>query len=103
MSTEKDLESSLLHIAIRLVFAEGEIGGTPCMGSHILVHGATTKFCDKPFIFKSEIEKEGLPRDSTPDLGAGGPGLNPGAQTNNFHDKSSSREKSSPDALRRSA
>ncbi len=57
-------------IAIRLVFAEGEIGGTPCMRSHILVHGATTKFCDNPFIFKNEIEKEGLPRDSTPDLGA---------------------------------
>ena len=73
MSTEKALESSLLHIAIRLVFAEGEIGGTPCMRSHILVHGATTKFCDNPFIFKNEIEKEGLPRDSTPDLGAGGP------------------------------
>src|SRR5258708_28701481 len=48
----------------------GEIGGTPCMRSHILVHGATIKFCDNPFIFKNEIEKEGLPRDSTPDLGA---------------------------------
>src|SRR6266849_4875270 len=57
-------------IAIRLVFAEGEIGGTPSMRSHILVHGATIKFCDNPFIFKNEIEKEGLPRDSTPDLGA---------------------------------
>jgi hypothetical protein len=38
------------------------------MRSHILVHGATTKFCDNPFIFKNEIEKEGLPRDSTPDM-----------------------------------
>src|SRR5712664_1489560 len=73
MPTEKALESSLLHIAIRLVFAEGEIGGTLCMRSHILVRGVTTKFCDNPFIFKNEIEKEGLPRDSTPALGAGGP------------------------------
>ena len=24
------------------------------------------------FVFKTKIEKEGLPRDSTPDLGAGG-------------------------------
>ena len=70
MSTEKALESSLLHIAIRLVFAEGEIGGTPYMRSHMSVHRATTKFCDNPFIFKNEIEKEGLPRDSAPDLGA---------------------------------
>ena len=59
--------------AIRLVFAEGEIGGTPCMRSHILIHVVTIKFCDNPFTFKNEIEKEGLPRDSTPDLGAGGP------------------------------
>ena len=43
------------------------------MRSHISVHGATTKFCDNPFVFKNAIEKEGLPRDSTPDLGAGGP------------------------------
>ena len=41
--------------------------------SHISVHGATTKFCDNPSVFKKAIEKEGLPRDSTPDLGAGGP------------------------------
>ena len=54
-------------------FAEGEIGGTLCMWSHISAHGATTKFCDNPFVFKNAIEKEGLPRDSTPDLGAGGP------------------------------
>jgi hypothetical protein len=43
------------------------------MRSHISVHGATTKFCDNPFVFKNAIEKEGLPRDITPALGAGGP------------------------------
>ena len=42
------------------------------MRSHISVHGATTKFCDNPFVFKNAIEKEGLPKDSTPALGAGG-------------------------------
>jgi hypothetical protein len=35
------------------------------------------------FIFKNEIEKEGLPGDITPALGAGGPGSNPGAPTTN--------------------
>jgi len=84
MSTEKALESSLLHIAIRLVFAEGEIGGTPCVRSHILVRGATTKSFDNPFIFKNEIEKEGLPRDSTPDLGAGGPRFKSGRPDQNI-------------------
>jgi hypothetical protein len=59
--------------AFRCFFAEGEIGGTLCMRSHIAVHGATTKFCDNPFVFKNAIEKEGLPRDITPALGAGGP------------------------------
>jgi hypothetical protein len=43
------------------------------MRSHILVHVATTKFCDNPFIFKNEIEREGLARDSPAGLGAGGP------------------------------
>src|SRR5882724_9240464 len=56
-------------------FAEGEIGGTLCMRSHISVHGATTKFCDNPFVFKNAIEKEGLPGDITPALGAGGRGF----------------------------
>jgi len=54
----------------RCFFAEGEIGGTLYMWSHISVHGATTKFCDNPFVFKNPIEKEGLPRDITPALGA---------------------------------
>ena len=43
------------------------------MRSHISVHRATTKYFSNSFVFKHEIEKEGLPRDSTPDLGAGGP------------------------------
>jgi hypothetical protein len=43
------------------------------MWSHISVQGATTKFCDNPFVFKNAIEKEGLPRDIAPALGAGGP------------------------------
>jgi hypothetical protein len=38
------------------------------MGKYIVVHRATTKSSAKSFSFKSKIEKEGLPRDSTPDL-----------------------------------
>jgi hypothetical protein len=43
------------------------------MRSHISVHRATTKYFSNSFVFKTEIEKEGLPRDITPALGAGGP------------------------------
>ena len=46
------------------------------MRSHISVHRATTKYFSNSFVFKMEIEKEGLPRDDTPDLGAGGPEFN---------------------------
>ena len=42
------------------------------MWRHISVHRATTKYFSNSFVFKTKIEKEGLPRDSTPDLGAGG-------------------------------
>ncbi len=49
----------------------GKIRGTPYMRGHISVHRATTKYFSNSFVFKTEIEKEGLPRDSTPDLGAG--------------------------------
>jgi hypothetical protein len=42
------------------------------MGSHISVHRATTKYFSNSFVFKTEIEKEGLLRDSTPALGARG-------------------------------
>jgi hypothetical protein len=57
----------------RCYFAMGKIQGTLRMRSHISVHRATTKYFSNSFVFKNEIEKEGLPRDSTPDLGAGGP------------------------------
>ena len=62
------LESS----AIRLLFAMGKIQGSQCMRSHIVVHRATTKDFSKSFVFKTEIEKEGVPRGGTPVLGAGG-------------------------------
>ena len=42
------------------------------MRSHISVHRATTKYFSNSFVFKTEIEKEGLPGDITPALGAGG-------------------------------
>jgi hypothetical protein len=58
---------------ISLFLAEGEIGGTLCMRSHISVHRATTKYFSNSFVFKNKIEKEGLPRDSPAGLGAGGP------------------------------
>jgi hypothetical protein len=38
------------------------------MRRHISVHRVTTKYFSNSFVFKTEIEKEGLPRDSTPDL-----------------------------------
>ena|ERR1700686_2204184 len=57
----------------RVAFAMGEIRGTLGMRRHISVHRATTKYFSNSFVFKTKIEKEGLPRDSTPDLGAGGP------------------------------
>ena len=43
------------------------------MRSHISVHGATIKNFSNSFVFETEIEKEGLPGDITPALGAGGP------------------------------
>jgi hypothetical protein len=39
------------------------------MRSHIPAHSATIKFCANPLVFRNTIEKEGLPRDSAPDLG----------------------------------
>ena len=50
----------------------GKIRGILYMWSHISVHRATTKYFCNSFIFKTNIGKEGLPGDSTPDLGAGG-------------------------------
>ena len=43
------------------------------MRGHISAHRATIKYFSNSFIFKTEIEKEGLPGDITPALGAGGP------------------------------
>src|ERR1700731_4505639 len=53
----------------------GKIRGTPCMRSHMFVHRATAKYFSNSFVFKTEIEKEGLPGDITPALGPGGPGF----------------------------
>jgi hypothetical protein len=53
---------------LRLFFAMVKIQGAPSMRRHISVHRATTKYFSNSFVFKTEIEKEGLPRDSTPDL-----------------------------------
>jgi hypothetical protein len=38
------------------------------MRRHSSVHRATTKYFSNSFVFKTNIEKEGLPRGSTPDL-----------------------------------
>jgi len=65
----------------RRYFAMGKIRGTPYMRSHIFVHRATTKYFSNSFVFKTEIEKEGLPGDITPALGAGGPRFDRGAPT----------------------
>src|SRR4029077_13684115 len=51
----------------------GKIRGAPYMRSHIFAHHATTKYFSNSFVFKTEIEKEGLPGDIAPALGAGGP------------------------------
>jgi len=51
----------------------GKIRGILCMRRHISVHRATTKDFSNSFVFKTKIEKEGLPRDNTPDLGAADP------------------------------
>ena len=67
----------------RCYFAMGKIRGTLCMRSHISVHRATTKYFSKSFVFKTEIEKEGLPRDITPALGAGGPRFKSGRPDQN--------------------
>jgi hypothetical protein len=42
------------------------------MRSHISIHRATTKYFSNSFVFKNEIEKEGLPGDITPALGTDG-------------------------------
>jgi len=42
------------------------------MWSEISARPAITKYFPNSFVFKTKIEKEGLPRDDTPDLGVGG-------------------------------
>ncbi len=54
------------------------------MRSHMSVHRATTKYFSNSFVFKTEIEKEGLPGDITPDLGAGGPRFKSGRPDQNI-------------------
>jgi hypothetical protein len=46
---------------------------SPIELARISVHGATTKCFSNSFVFKKEIEKEGLPRGRPAGLGAGGP------------------------------
>ena len=54
------------------------------MRSHMFVHRATTKYFSNSFVFKTEIEKEGLPGDITPALGAGGPRFESGRPDQNI-------------------
>jgi hypothetical protein len=54
------------------------------MRSHISVHGATITNFSNSFVFKTEIEKEGLPGDITPALGAGGPRFKSGRPDQNI-------------------
>jgi hypothetical protein len=61
----------------------GKIRGTLCMRSHISIHVATTKYFSNSFVFKNKIEKEGLPRDGPPGLGAGGPRFKSGRPDQN--------------------
>ena len=60
----------------------GKIRGNPRMRSHISPHRATTKYFSNSFVFKNEIEKEGLPRDITPPWAQEVPSSNLGAPTN---------------------
>jgi hypothetical protein len=77
------IETELLKVFRRFV-AEGEIGGTLCMRSHVSAQRATTKYFSNSFVFKNEIEKEGLPRDITPAWGAGGPRFESGRPDQNI-------------------
>src|SRR5437016_7604219 len=78
------LRTRTARVHFRLPFAMGKIRGNLCMRSHISVHRATSKYFSNSFVFKTEIEKEGVPRDSTPDLGAGGPRFKSGRPDQNI-------------------
>ncbi len=67
------LRARTARVHFRLPFAMGKIRETRRMRSHVLAHSATAKYFSNSFVFKTEIEKEGLPGDITPALGAGGP------------------------------
>jgi hypothetical protein len=54
------MEAHTARAHFRLPFAKGKIQGTPCMRIHISVHRATVKYFSNSFVFKTEIEKEGL-------------------------------------------
>ena len=54
------------------------------MRSHMSLHRAATKYFSNSFVFKTEIEKEGLPGDITPALGAGGPRFKSGRPDQNI-------------------
>ena len=54
------------------------------MRSHISLHPGTIKFCCNSFVFKNEIEKEGLPRHIPPALGEGGPRFKSGRPDQNI-------------------
>ena len=49
---------------VRLSLAVGKTVGSRYMQSYVVLHPATTKFFANSFIFKKQIEKEGLPGDS---------------------------------------
>ena len=49
----------------------GKSVGSRYMRSYVVAHPATTKFLANSFVFKKQIEREGLPRDSPSGLGAG--------------------------------
>ena len=54
------------------------------MRSHISVHRATTKYFSNSFVFKTKIEKEGLPEIVRLAWAQEVPGSNLGAPTNHF-------------------
>jgi hypothetical protein len=72
------------HESLRIFFAMVKIQGTPCMRRHISARPATIKYFSNSFVFKIKFEKEGLPRDDTPDLGAGGPRFKSGRPDQNI-------------------
>jgi hypothetical protein len=53
----------------------------PVAAENISIHRAIAKYFSNSFVFKNELETEGLSREFPPALGAGGPGSQPGAPT----------------------